>query len=179
MRSSADPRVSRPLSPCLPGSRLPDCCLAAVHRDSYAVRSASTFRSWPCDLFLCPLLTSGEASRCLSTPVAGRHRARPPRVLSRHFHTYCLSDLRTGVPCKYRASRNVACSPRWVASYPLPVRQASALPSGSLQTRSPRNPCRACRGLSPPSRCALPGGPTKKRAPKRPQMQPHSLAFEG
>ena len=33
-------------------------------------------------------------------------------------------------------------SPRCVASYPLPVRQASALPSGFFQTRShPRNPC--------------------------------------
>ncbi len=36
----------------------------------------------------------------------------------------------------------MASSPQHVASYPLPVRQASALPSGVLQTRSrPRTPC--------------------------------------
>src|SRR5271157_719711 len=54
--------------------------------------------------------------------------------------------------------------------YPLPVRQASALPTSFLQI-PPRDghpcrsantsPCRACRGLSPPSECALPGAPNR------------------
>lgn len=43
----------------------------------------------------------------------------------------CLSDIRHGVPCKFRASTIFAASPRRAASYPLPVRQASALPSAS------------------------------------------------
>src|SRR6266513_330244 len=43
----------------------------------------------------------------------------------------CLSDIRRSVPCKYRASQIFACLPRCAASYPLPVRQASALPSAS------------------------------------------------
>src|SRR3990172_8362457 len=43
----------------------------------------------------------------------------------------CLSDLRHGVPCKFRASTIFAALPRRAASYPLPVRQASALPSAS------------------------------------------------
>ena len=61
--------------------------------------------------------------------------AHPPSRL-------CLSDLRRTVPCKFRALMNLAISPRYSASYPLPVRQASALPSSFLQTRSrPRNPC--------------------------------------
>ena len=43
----------------------------------------------------------------------------------------CLSDLRRGVLCKYWALLIVANSPHRDASYPLPVRQASALPSAS------------------------------------------------
>jgi hypothetical protein len=43
----------------------------------------------------------------------------------------CLSDLRRAVPCKYWALAILAALPRHVASYPLPVRQASALPSAS------------------------------------------------
>ncbi len=44
----------------------------------------------------------------------------------------CLSDLRHGVPYKFRASTIMAVLPRRAASYPLPVRQASA----SLSTSS-------------------------------------------
>ena len=43
----------------------------------------------------------------------------------------CLSDLRCSVLCKCRALTILAASPRYNASYPLPVRQASALPSAS------------------------------------------------
>jgi hypothetical protein len=43
----------------------------------------------------------------------------------------CLSDIRRSVPCKYWALVISATSPRYAASYPLPVRQASALPSAS------------------------------------------------
>ena len=42
-----------------------------------------------------------------------------------------LSDLRHGVPCKFRALTIMAALPSRAASYPLPVRQASALPSAS------------------------------------------------
>src|SRR3990172_10489425 len=43
----------------------------------------------------------------------------------------CLSDLRHSVPCKFRALTILAALPRRAASYPLPVRQASALPSAT------------------------------------------------
>ena len=43
----------------------------------------------------------------------------------------CLSDIRRGVPCKFRASTIYAALPRRAASYPLPVRQAGVLPSAS------------------------------------------------
>ena len=42
-----------------------------------------------------------------------------------------LSDLRHGVPCKFRALTILAALPHRDASYPLPVRQASALLSAS------------------------------------------------
>ena len=42
-----------------------------------------------------------------------------------------LSDIRHSVPCKFRALTILVASPRCNASYPLPVRQASALPSAS------------------------------------------------
>jgi len=43
----------------------------------------------------------------------------------------CPSDIRHSVPCKFRALTILAVLPRCNASYPLPVRQASALPSAS------------------------------------------------
>src|SRR5262249_51631098 len=54
--------------------------------------------------------------------------------------------------------------------YPLPVRQASVLPSASFRFRLAADtlavrltlPLAVCRGLSPPSECALPGAPKKK-----------------
>jgi len=45
----------------------------------------------------------------------------------------CLSDLRRSVPYKFRALMIWDISPRYVASYPLPVRQTSALPSASFR----------------------------------------------
>jgi len=51
--------------------------------------------------------------------------AHPPSRL-------CLSDLRRSVPYKFRALMICDTSPRYAASHPLPVRQASALPSASF-----------------------------------------------
>src|SRR6188474_1958912 len=45
----------------------------------------------------------------------------------------CLSDIRRSVPYKFRALMIWDISPRYAASYPLPVRQASALPSASFR----------------------------------------------
>jgi hypothetical protein len=92
---------------------------------------------------LCPLLTSDRASRHLSMPVAlTGTTARSPRVLRTHLHAYACRIYVAPLPCKFWALVNWATSPQYDASYPLPVRQASALPSGFLQTRShPRNPC--------------------------------------
>ena len=58
--------------------------------------------------------------------------AHPPSRL-------CLSDIRHSVPCKFRALTILAALPRCDASYPLPVRQASALPSASSRSAVTRD----------------------------------------
>ena len=52
--------------------------------------------------------------------------AHPPSRL-------CLSDLRRSLPYKYWALMIMDISPDYAASYPLPVRQASALLSVSFR----------------------------------------------
>ena len=52
--------------------------------------------------------------------------AHPPSRL-------CLSDLRRSLPYKYWALVTFDTSPGCVASYPLPVRQASVLPPASFR----------------------------------------------
>jgi hypothetical protein len=83
----------------------------------------------------------------------------------------CPSDLRRVVPCKY-----------WIWPFSLPRPNASphirflfvrpalclGLPSDSQSPAKPlplanTSPCRVCRGLSPPSECALPGARKKGR----------------
>ena len=83
---------------------------------------------------LWPLLTSARASRHLSMAVARRFPSAPVQISPGIAHSpsrLCLSDLRHGVPYKFRALTIMAVLPRRAASYPLPVRQASALPSAS------------------------------------------------
>ena len=96
----------------------------------------------------------------------------------------CLSDIRRVVPCKYRALAFYAASPQRVASYPLPVRLGApvepalclGLPSDSQSPTTPlplanTSPCRVCRGLSPPSECALPGAHKKGASEDAPETQ--------
>lgn len=87
----------------------------------------------PCRLvldLLCPLLTSACASQHLSMSVA-QARMQISLGITHPPSRLCLSDLRRCVPYKFWALAILAASPHNVASYPLPVRQASALPSAS------------------------------------------------
>ena len=82
------------------------------------------------------------SSRRLSAALAQWQAGRSPRVLRTHLYAYACRIYPVPFPCKFWALMISAISPQHEASYPLPVRQASALPSGFLQTRSrPRNPC--------------------------------------
>src|SRR3989338_6586403 len=74
--------------------------------------------------------------------VARRFTSAPMQISPGMTHPpsrLCLSDLRHGVPYKFRALQILACSPRRAASYPLPVRQASVLPSASSRFPVARN----------------------------------------
>lgn len=67
-------------------------------------------------------------------PVALRSPSAPLQISPGMTHPpsrLCPSDIRCNVPYKFRALTILAVLPRCNASYPLPVRQASALPSAS------------------------------------------------
>ena len=160
----------------------------------------------PCRRLLWPLLTSARASRHLSMTVARRFPSAPVQIspgIALSPSRLCLSDLRHGVPYKFRALQISACLPRRAASYPLPVRQASALPSASSRfavTRDTlavrltlplvgrvedfhphvRAPCRAHRqqAANPAARgfCSATVRISARREPKRSRWQQHPYA---
>ncbi len=119
---------------------------------------------------LCPLLTSACASRHLSMPVAqGTHADLPG---------YCAPTF-TLMPVGSTPHRSVQVSGFDDFGHLTPMRRlisascssgqrfAIRLPSDSRSPAKPlpsanSSPCRASRGLPPPSRCALPGAPKKK-----------------
>jgi hypothetical protein len=94
-------------------------------------------RVLPCSA-LRPIPAATMASADFLTRIPAPHDASstmaPVRISPGMTHPpsrLYLSDLRHSVPCKFRALTILAASPRCNASYPLPVRQASALPSAS------------------------------------------------
>jgi len=82
----------------------------------------------------------------------------------------CLPHLHRYLPCKYWALVTLDTLPGNDASYEVPVRQTSVLPSASFRhplTSLPlplanASPYRMHRGLAPPSNSALPGTPKKR-----------------
>ena len=176
-------------------ARLPACtprlghprgcfCFIASLRDhtSYSRLRCSALRR---RLLLWPLLTSANLSENLSIPVALRHACRSPRVLRTHLHAY----VRRMYVASFRASFGLQ---RYWPSYPnAPPVSASCSSNqrfacGFLRIPSrPRHPCRpanispyrACRGLSPPRGCALPGAPKKNGGLSRPAVRVSKLAF--
>jgi len=76
--------------------------------------------------FCTALLTPRDVSSTVAAVQISPGMTHPPSRL-------CLSDIRRIVLCKYRALALLAALPRCVASYPLPVRQASALPRASFR----------------------------------------------
>jgi hypothetical protein len=79
-------------------------------------------------------MASADFLTSLPTPLDLGSTLAPVRISPGITHPpsrLYLSDLRHSVPCKLRALTIFAALPRWAASYPLPVRQASALPPAS------------------------------------------------
>src|SRR5580704_1028059 len=131
-----------------------------------------------CATYICPLLTSGDSSLHLAMTVALRQTTRSPRVLRTHLHAYlCRIYAAT-----FRASTGLCIHwPAHPAASPLSADCSSEqrFAYGFLQIpphdghpcRSANtSPCRVCRGLAPPSECALPGAPKEKARTGRPAL---------
>ena len=151
-------------------------CFVVSHRGllSYSRASRLALHS-ACAKPLRPLLTSGGSSQRLTTPVAQRQVARSPRVLRTHFHAYpCriyITAFRasTGLcenwpahPTVKPLSASCSSGQRFAYSF-LQIPPRDGHPCRSANT----SPCRVCRGLTPPSECALPGAPKKRGTPVR------------
>jgi hypothetical protein len=149
-------------------------CFVVLHRGllSYSRVSRLALHS-ACAKPLWPLLTSDGSSQRLTTPVAQRQTVRPPRVLRTHFHAYACRIYVTA----FRASTGLCENwPAHPAVKPLSASCSSGqrfaysflqIPSrGGHACRSANtSPCRVCRGLTPPSECALPGAQRKRAKP--------------
>lgn len=109
-------------------------CFSDPHRGtpSYLRFSCSALQHAACLLW--PRLTSGNPSRHLSMPIALRADRQISPGMTHSPSRLCPSDLRRGVPYKYRALHLFACLPHRVASYPLRVPRTSALPAASFRS---------------------------------------------
>jgi len=63
-----------------------------------------------------------------------RQNVKPPRVIAQPSHLY-LPHLRSQLPRKHRALKILASLPTVAASYAVPVRRASTLPSASFRSQ--------------------------------------------
>ena len=120
----------------------------------------------------CPQPTMPSADFCIRIPSpldAGstRHACRSPRVLRTHLHAYAcriyVAAFRTSIGLddnghltRLRRLISASCSSgqRFAFGF-LQIRSRPRHPCRSANS----SPCRASRGLSPPSKCALPGAP--------------------
>ena len=120
---------------------------------------------------LCPLLTSACASRHLSMSVArGTHADLPGydaptfTLIPVGFTPLCsvqvsgFDDSRRLTPQRRLISASCSSGQRFASGF-LQIRSHPRHPCHSANS----SPCRASRGLAPPSKCALPGAPKKNR----------------
>ena len=139
--------------------RIEGCCPTPV----FQVRPFAILRR-----LLWPRLTSGSPSQHLAMSVALKQTARSPRVLRTHIPAYACR-IYAAVFHARMGFTDIGLLTPLRRLYPLPVRQASAfgflpIPSrdGHRCRSANTSPCRVCRGLPPPSECALPGAPIKR-----------------
>ncbi len=103
--------------------------------------------------------------------VALWHPCRSPRVLRTHLHAYACRIYSASFCASIGLCRNSPAHPNASPHIRfLFVRPALCLglPSDSQSPTTPlpsanTSPCRVCRGLSPPSKCALPGARVENR----------------
>ena len=119
---------------------------------------------------ICPLLTSAYPSHHLSMIVAPWQVDRSPRVMHTHLHAYArriyVHAFRTGIGLWISLPPHPTCTPlcdscssgqRFACGF-LQIPPHDGHPCRPASS----SPCRACRELTPPSRCALPGAQNEK-----------------
>jgi len=178
------------MSPCQAPHRLASCAASGLHpppRPPLRVLLLHRFASRPSVLLSAwlfgpsappPTMASADFCNRIREPFSPRSLAARLQISPGIAHPpsrLCASDLRHRVPYMYWALHFSACSPRGAASIRfLFVAPALCfrLPSDSQSPETPLPsantcPCRLCRGLSPPSECALPGAPKKGGLPRQ------------
>jgi hypothetical protein len=186
------------MSPCQTPHRLDSCAASGLHpplRPPLRVLLLHCFASRPSVLLSASLFgpsapspTTASADFCnrIRGPFDPRSTAARLQISPGIAHTpsrLCASDIRHRVPYMYRALHLFACSPHGAASIRfLFVAPALCfrLPSDSRSPGKPLPsantcPCRLCRGLSPPSECALPGA--QKERPSSQTALPLSCLY--
>ena len=116
-----------------------------------------------------------SADFCMRIPTpldvgSTRHACRSPRVLRTHLHAYAcriyvvafrtsmgFDDIGHLTPLRRLISASCSSGQRFAFGF----LQISSRPEHPCRSAN-SSPCRASRGLSPPSKCALPGAPIKK-----------------
>src|SRR6185437_16732806 len=137
----------------------------------------------PVRQLLWPRLTSGNSSPRLSAQVALGQTARSPRVLRTHLPAYACRiyvaafRARIGLriywpayPAAPPLSASCSSGQRFAFSF-LQISPRGGHPCCSANT----SPCRVCRGLSPPSECALPGAPTRRPPVRAASLSPYAV----
>jgi hypothetical protein len=145
-------------------------CLHRLHRDHQRLLASFMFGPSVKPHLLWPLLTSAGPSHTSRCAVAQGHPCRSPRVLRTHLHAYAcriyvarsvqvpgFDDIGRLTPLRRLVSASCSSGQRFAFGF-LQIRSHPRHPCRSANT----SPCRACRGLPPPSECALPGAPPKK-----------------
>jgi len=150
-------------------------CVFSAHRSDR--RYAPFFlRAFSASLrLLCPRLTPRPPSHHLSRAVATRAAAEvspgnahtPPRSSAPHLHHDLPDKLRTSTIFAVSSPSQClvcgSCSSRWRFACGF----LQTPPRGGRPCRpASTSPCRACRGLEPPSVCALPGAQKKEQNAK-------------
>lgn len=145
--------------------------LLRLHRDANRLLTSFHVRPFsPCRHLLWPRLTSSHASQRLTTSVAQGTREDLPgydtptftlmpvgSTSQRSVQGPGFDDNGRLTPLRRLISASCSSGQRFAFGF----LQIRSYPRHPCRSATP-SPCRASRGLPPPSECALPGAPTKK-----------------
>ena len=150
-----------------------------LHRGRVDPTAYSRFSMFGPSVVLAPTMASADFCMRIPTPLdvgSTRHTCRSPRVLRTHLHAYAcriyvvafrtsmgFDDFGHLTPLRRLVSASCSSGQRFAFGF-LQIRSHPRHPCRSANS----SPCRASRGLSPPSECALPGAHKKRGGESNP-----------